>query len=98
MALGISCAGSGLSSAYKILEPLFNDSNYLVRQGSMMAAGMIYSHVNATLEPKVTALNEELNKNINDKDEHSLVRFGAILSQGLLELGGRNCVLSLVSQ
>jgi len=98
MALGISCAGTGISAGFKILEPLFSDSNYLVRQGAIVAAGMIYSHVNASLEPKAEKLHEELSKIINDKDEHSLVRFGALFSQGFLELGGRNAVLSLVSQ
>ena len=98
MALGIACAGTGNSQAYKILEPLFNDSFYLVRQAALVAAGMIFSHVNPTLEKNVGKLHEEVTKTINDKDEHSLVRFGALISQGLLDLGGRNCVISLVSQ
>lgn len=34
---------------------------------------------------------------MTDKDEHALVRFGGILTQGLMELGGRNCTVKLTS-
>ena len=40
---------------------------------------------------------ENLEKVVHDKDEHILIRFGAIISQGLLNIGGRNCKINLVS-
>jgi 26S proteasome regulatory subunit N2 len=98
MALGISCSGTGIANAYNILQPLFNDSSYYVRQGALLASGLIYSQINPTAEPKVTQVREEIEKAINDKDEHVLVRFGGLLAKGLLELAGRNGMISLTSR
>lgn len=38
-----------------------------------------------------------MEKVIQDKDEHILIRFGAIISQGFMNLGGRNSRINLVS-
>jgi 26S proteasome regulatory subunit N2 len=97
MAIGIACAGTCLSSAYKILEPLLNDSFYLVRQAAYIACGMIFSQANPSSDKNVEKFNEELNKVLLDKEEHVLVRFGACISQGINNLGGRNCIISLSS-
>jgi 26S proteasome regulatory subunit N2 len=97
MSLGIACAGTSMVSAYNIIQPLFTDSNYLVRQGALFAASMIFSQTTNTQEPKLSTLKEALEKVASDKDEHVLVRFGGILGQGIMELGGRNCTLKLVS-
>lgn len=32
-----------------------------------------------------------------NKDEHNVIKLGALLSQGILEVGGKNCILSLIS-
>lgn len=53
MALGISCAGTAMTSAYNILQPLFTDPNYLVRQGAFLATGLIFSQTTSQQEPKV---------------------------------------------
>jgi 26S proteasome regulatory subunit N2 len=90
--------GTVNSNAFNILQPLFNDNHYYVRQGALISAGLIFSHVNPSLEPKITQLREEIEKAINDKEEHPLVRFGGLLASGFLELGGRNAVISLVSK
>ncbi len=97
MALGIACAGSGMTNAINILQPLFEDSNYLVRQGALLATSMIYPQFNTTQDTKVNVFKEKLDKVISDKDEHVLVRFGGLLSYGILESGGRNGLIKLVS-
>ena len=53
MALGISCAGTSLTQAYNVLQPLFADPNYLVRQAAFIASGLIFSQCTNTQEPKV---------------------------------------------
>jgi 26S proteasome regulatory subunit N2 len=98
MAVGISCSGTGIANAFNILQPLLNDNSYYVRQGALLASGLIYSQVNSGAEAKVTQVREEVDKAINDKDEHVLVKFGALIAKGFLELGGRNGLISLVSR
>lgn len=53
MALGISCAGTSMIQAYTILQPLFSDPNYLVRQAAFIASGLIFSQCTSNQEPKV---------------------------------------------
>jgi len=56
MALGIACAGTALTQAYNVLQPLFADPNYLVRQGAFLATGLIFSQCTPAQEPKVIFL------------------------------------------
>lgn len=98
MCLGIACAGTGNLDAYSIIEPLLNDPSPLVRQGAFIGTGMLFSQTNAKTEPKFDSFKENLDKVNSNKDEHNLIKFGALISQGILEVGGKNCVLSLVSQ
>jgi 26S proteasome regulatory subunit N2 len=97
LSLGIACAGTSMINAYNIIQPLFTDSNYLVRQGALLATSLIFSQTTTTQEPKLSTFKETLDKVAGDKDEHVLVRFGGILSLGITELGGRNSTLKLVS-
>ncbi|MFS7959208.1 putative armadillo-like helical protein [Helianthus anomalus] len=41
MAVGISCAGTGLSEAISLLEPLTSDVTDFVRQGALIAMAMV---------------------------------------------------------
>lgn len=97
MALGISCAGTANSQAFTILQPLLTDNSYLVRQGALLASSLIYSQTTSTQDPKLSVFKETLEKVVSDKDEHILVRFGGILAQSITEVGGRNCIINLVS-
>lgn len=98
MCLGIACAGTHNVEAYNIIEPLLNDPSPLVRQGAFIAGGMIFSQINSKVEPKFDLFKENLDKVNANKEEHNLIKLGALVSQGILELGGKNCVLSLISQ
>jgi 26S proteasome regulatory subunit N2 len=97
MALGISCAGTANSQAFTILQPLLTDNSYLVRQGALLASSLIYSQTTNTQDPKLSVFKETLEKVVSDKDEHILVRFGGIIAQSITEVGGRNCIINLVS-
>ncbi len=53
LALGISCAGTGLGEALDLLEPLSKDSFDFVRQGAFIASAMILIQHNEVLSPRV---------------------------------------------
>lgn len=98
IALGVSCAGTGLREAIEILEPLTKDPVDFVRQGSCIALAMILIQQNATLNPKVDEARKLFEKIISDKHEDPMAKFGASLSQGLIDAGGRNVTISLMSR
>ena len=97
MAIGISCAGSGKVKPYKVIEPLFTDPNYLVRQAALIASGLIFSQTTLKQEEGIKEFTENLQNILDDKNEHLLIKFGAYISKGLMYLGGKNCVINLVS-
>ena len=97
MAIGIACAGTGKVKPYKVIEPLFTDPNYLVRQAALVASGLIFSQTSLKQEEGIKEYNENLQNILEDKNEHLLIKFGAYVSKGLLNLGGKNCVINLVS-
>ncbi len=59
MALGISCAGTGLDEAIDLLEPMMKDPTDFVRQGALIALSMIMVQQNEVMNPKVTAIGHE---------------------------------------
>eukprot|EP00928_Gymnodinium_smaydae_P054803 TRINITY_DN3850_c0_g1_i4.p1 TRINITY_DN3850_c0_g1~~TRINITY_DN3850_c0_g1_i4.p1 ORF type:complete len:1088 (-),score=297.05 TRINITY_DN3850_c0_g1_i4:206-3379(-) len=97
MALGIACAGSAQLDAHNLLEPLMSDSSDFVRQGSLIAMGMLYMQTSPGKTERVKDFREKLRKVIADKHEDVMTRFGAILAAGIMDAGGRNCSASLFS-
>lgn len=99
MALGIACAGTGLREAIALLEPMakFDPVNF-VRQGALIASAMILiQHTDQTC-PKVTFFRQLYASVITNKHEDAMAKFGAILSQGIIDAGGRNVTVSLQSR
>jgi len=94
MALGIACAGTALSSAIDLLEPMTRDSVDFVRQGALISLGLILVEANSTEVPRLEAFNKRCLELIKDKRENVLSVFGAILAQGLVNAGGRNVTIS----
>jgi 26S proteasome regulatory subunit N2 len=98
MAVGIGCAGSGDHAALKLLAPLTNDQEDFVRQGALIALSMVFIQITEAQEPKVATIKKLYNKMIEDKHEDVLSRMGAILGQGIINAGGRNCTISLLTR
>jgi len=98
MALGIACAGTGLKDAIGLLEPMTNDPVNYVRQGALIASALILIQHNESTCPKVTHFRQLYAKVIADKHEDIMAKFGAILAQGIIDAGGRNCTVSLLSR
>ena len=96
MAVGVACAGSGLPEAVGLLEPLLDDGSDFVRQGALLAMGLVLQQESAAHLPRVGAMRERLSKIISGKHEGTLSKMGAILSLGLMDAGGRNATVSVL--
>jgi len=98
MALGISCAGTGLDEAIDLLEPMMKDPTDFVRQGALIALAMIMIQQNEVMNPKVAAIRKTLKKVVGDRHEDAMTKFGASLALGIIDAGGRNCTIGLQTQ
>lgn len=98
LAVGISCAGTGLSEAISLLEPLTSDVVDFVRQGALIAMAMVMVQMNEASDSRVGAFRRQLEKIILDKHEDTMSKMGAILASGILDAGGRNVSIKLLSK
>ncbi|KAI1848105.1 hypothetical protein JX265_013860 [Neoarthrinium moseri] len=98
MALGISCAGTGLDEAIDLLEPMMKDPTDFVRQGALISLAMIMIQQNEVMNPKVAAIRKTLKKVVGDRHEDAMTKFGAALALGIIDAGGRNCTIGLQTQ
>ncbi|KAI8818052.1 armadillo-type protein [Fimicolochytrium jonesii] len=97
LALGISCAGTGLKEALDLLEPMTKDTVDYVRQGALIALAMILVQQNDVQSPKVATTRKLFETIIANKHEDVMAKFGAVLGQGIIDAGGRNVTISLQS-
>ncbi|KAL3425549.1 proteasome/cyclosome [Phlyctema vagabunda] len=98
MALGISCAGTGLDEAIDLLEPMIKDPTDFVRQGALISLAMIMVQQNEVMNPKVASIRKTLKKIIGDRHEDAMTKFGGALALGIIDAGGRNCTIGLQTQ
>ncbi|MQL74860.1 hypothetical protein Taro_007243 [Colocasia esculenta] len=98
LAVGISCAGTGLSEAISLLEPLTSDVVDFVRQGALIAMAMVMIQINESFDSRVGTFRRQLEKIILDKHEDTMSKMGAILASGILDAGGRNVSIKLLSK
>ena len=128
LAVGISCAGTGMSEAISLLEPLTSDVVDFVRQGALIAMAMVMVQISEASDSRVGAFRScsfnffyvyiilhcmifaqyscgvcflfrrQLEKIILDKHEDTMSKMGAILASGILDAGGRNVTIKLLSK
>lgn len=98
MALGISCAGTGLDEAIDLLEPMMKDPTDFVRQGALISLAMIMVQQNEVMNPKVAEIRKILKKIVADRHEDAMAKFGCALALGIIDAGGRNCTIGLQTQ
>jgi 26S proteasome regulatory subunit N2 len=84
--------------AVEILEPLIKDSVDFVRQGALIAMGMVLVEQSEASAPSMAATRALYAKIVADKHEDPMARFGAAVGQGLIDAGGRNVTISLQSR
>ena len=80
-----------------ILEPMTKDPVDFVRQGALIALGMILVQQSDASSPSLSSTRSLYQKVVADKHEDPMARFGAVLGQGLIDAGGRNATISLRS-
>jgi 26S proteasome regulatory subunit N2 len=97
LAMGLACAGTAYPDAIALLEPMLNDSVDFVRQGAMLSMSMVLQQVTVQQEPKVEKFRNQLNEIITKKHEDPLARLGALLSTGIIDAGGRNGIIQLLT-
>jgi 26S proteasome regulatory subunit N2 len=78
-----------------ILEPLAKDNIDFVRQGALIALGMVCMQHNEYSCPRSADIRKKFESVIADKREELLARVGAALGQGIIDAGGRNVVIQL---
>eukprot|EP00126_Sphaerothecum_destruens_P004013 Sdes_comp17882_c0_seq1m7144 len=93
LALGIACAGTGNLKAIDLLEPLTDDSVDYVRQGALIGLAMVCMNQSEAQCPAVKSIRQKFEKAIANKHEDTMTKFGAILSQGIIDAGGRNMTI-----
>jgi 26S proteasome regulatory subunit N2 len=98
MALGISCAGTGLDEAVDLLEPMLKDPTDFVRQGALISLAMVLVQQNEAMNPKVGSVRRTMQKIIGDRHEDAMAKFGCAIAMGIIDAGGRNCTISLQTQ
>ncbi|KAH7299750.1 hypothetical protein KP509_24G027100 [Ceratopteris richardii] len=98
LAVGISCAGTGLHEAISLLEPLTSDVVDFVRQGALIAMAMVLIQTTEAQESYVGTFRRQLEKIILDKHEDTMSKMGAILATGIIDAGGRNVTIALQSR
>jgi len=96
LAVGIACAGSGMKEAIELLAPLMKDRVDFVRQGALIAMSMVLIQHNEVKEPMVKKLRQFFIDSQSRKGD-TMTKLGAILGAGILDAGGRNVTISLLS-
>ncbi len=74
------------------------DSVDFVRQGAFIALGMILVEQSDASSPSLASTRSLYTKVVSDKHEDPVARFGAAIGQGLIDAGGRNVTISLLSR
>jgi 26S proteasome regulatory subunit N2 len=67
-----------------------------VRQGAFIAAAMVLIQHTAAKEPRVDTFRKSIMDSVESKND-TMTKFGAIMAAGILDAGGRNVTLSLLS-
>lgn len=97
MALAIACAGTGSREALRILEPMLTDAVNYVRQGAYVASAIILVQQNETAH-KSKDFRARYRKAIDDKQTDVISKFGAIMAQGIIDAGGQNVTISMLTR
>lgn len=96
LAVGTACAGTGLKEAIQLLKPLCKDEVDFVRQGAFIGMAMVLIQHNEKLEPEVQSIRATFRETIAGKTD-TMAKLGAILGYGIIDAGGRNVTMSMIS-
>ena len=98
LAVGIACAGTCLKDAIDLLTPMLEDTTDFVRQGALMSLALVLQQTSEARSPSVKKFRDHIMSIIEDKNQPTMAKSGAILAAGIIDAGGRNVVISLQSR
>ncbi|KAJ8424974.1 hypothetical protein Cgig2_001829 [Carnegiea gigantea] len=87
-----------ISIATSLLEPLMSDVVDFVHQGVLVAMAMVTLQTTEAMDSHVGTFRCQLEKIICDKHEDTMSKMGAILASVILNAGGRNVTIRLLSK
>ena len=96
MALAIGCKES--KDAVELVWPLLSDGTDFVRQGVYVALSMLFQIATNNSEPKLEEFRTNIKEILGKTHVEVMAKMGAILSIGILEIGGRNMSISLTTR
>ena len=73
--------------ALDLLEPLSSDPVDFVRQGALIAMGMVLIQHNEAMSPRSAKVRKMYERVIADKHEDTMAKFGAIIGQAIIDAG-----------
>lgn len=98
-AVGVACAGGNgpwRKDALALLEPLLKDRVDFVRQAAFISMAMVLIQHNEVSEPKVVVFRKAIAEVMASKTD-TMTKLGAIFAAGIIDAGGRNVTISLMS-
>jgi 26S proteasome regulatory subunit N2 len=101
IALGIGCPGMAASvpEAVGLLEPLLTDVSEFVRQGALISMGLVLQETSSKqVNGKAEEFRNKITKMVGEKHEDIMCRFGGLLANGLIDIGGRNASVRLFTK
>lgn len=98
MAIGIGCAGTAMKEATNILIPMLGDTTDFVRNGAIIALSLVMMQATKGIDSKLDEIKKYFDDVYKDKHEDILCKFAAIIGKGILDVGGRNCTINLISR
>eukprot|EP00178_Gracilaria_changii_P018284 TRINITY_DN52157_c0_g1_i1.p1 TRINITY_DN52157_c0_g1~~TRINITY_DN52157_c0_g1_i1.p1 ORF type:complete len:130 (-),score=12.68 TRINITY_DN52157_c0_g1_i1:11-400(-) len=96
MALAIGCKDN--KEAIELVWPLLTDQVDYVRQGSYISLSILLQVATNNSEPKLEELRKNSKEILGKTHGEIMGKMGAIMSVGLLDIGGRNMRVSLTTK
>lgn len=81
-----------------LIWPLLTDAVDYVRQAAFISISVLLQVSTTASEPKLADFRKLISDTMGKKHEETLAKMGAILATGLLDIGGRNMVVSLTTR
>lgn len=96
--IALAVGAKDSKEAIELIWPLLTDSVDYVRQAAYIGLALLMQVSTNNSEPKLAEFRKTINESIAKKGEDVLAKMGALLAIGILDIGGRNMVVSLTTR
>jgi 26S proteasome regulatory subunit N2 len=97
-AFALTVGARDSKEAIDLIWQLLTDPVDYVRQAAYMGIAILMQVQTAQSEPRLPEFRKIITDSMTKKHEEPLARMGAILATGLIDIGGRNMVVSLTTR